>query len=260
MPRTIAACVALALLLALPSTAGCGEGAAPGDGPAAATGAATAFLDALGNRDLEALRSRMSAAYLESNGVPDPITRERLDAAIGSVSSYRFVPEEDVTTEEDRAVITVDLEIAGKGLREETLIMSLEDGEWKVDAFTAMDWSKQPVVVDRERVEAEESLRDFLVACIDGDTRYIFENLTPDYKEKHRLERPWSAAEFSGVFGTARSFDFDADAMDIEDGAAEADVTVEFGSRGNLEPETSRVVLVREGSTWLVDVFPFFIY
>lgn len=258
--RLIVAYVALAFILAFPLVAGCGGGSTPQDGVTAATDTATAFLNALGDQDYEGLRSLMSQGYLDSNGVPDPITREQLVAALGYVNSYRFIPEEDVTIEGDRAVVTVDLEVAGKGERGETLILSLENGVWKVDAFTAMDWSKQPVVQDEEQVQVEQALRDFLIACIDGNTEYIFENLSPDYKEKHRLEKPWTVAEFSGVFGTARSFDFDASEIDIEDGVAEVDVTVEFGSRGNLEPETARVGLVYEVNAWLIDIFPFFIY
>lgn len=259
LSRSLAACAVAAFMVLALCLAGCGEGDAPQDGVSAATEAATAFLNALGDQDVALLRSLMSREYLEEKGVPDPITSEQLVAALGYVSSYRFIPEEDMAIQEDRAVITVDVEVAGKGGREETLVLGLEDGEWKVEDFTAMDWSRKPVLEDAEEVRVEQALRDFLIACIDGDTTYIFEHLSPGYKEKHRLEEPWTSAEFSGVFGTARSYDFAAEEIEIEDGTAEIDVTVEFGSRGNLESETSRVVLVQEGREWLIGVFPFFI-
>ena len=247
-------------LLAIVSFSGCGDGAPPEDEPDAATAAATAFLNALGNQDAEAVRGLMSQEYLDANNVPEPLTRAELVAVMGNLNSYRFIPDEDVTIEGERAAITVDLDITGKGEMEETLILSWENGEWKVADFTAMDWSQQPVVEDEENVEVEQALRNFLIACIDGRTDYIFENLSTDYKEKHRLEEPWTSAEFSGIFGTARSYDFDANEIDMEDDYALADVTVEFGTRGNLESETARVGLVKEGSAWLIDVFPFFIY
>ena len=251
---------AFCCLLAVIGLAGCGDSQAPGDASTAVTETATAFLNALGDQDVGELRAFMSQAYLDSNRIPDPITREQLVAALGSLNSYRFIPEEDVTIEGDRAAITVDLDIAGKGETEETLILSWENGEWKVADFTAMDWSEQSVSQNDETADVELALRNFLVACIDGHTDYIFEHLSQDYREKHRLEKPWTSAEFSGVFGTARSFDFDTSEIAIEKDTAEVDVTIEFGSRGNLESETARVVLEKEGNAWLVDVFPFFIY
>jgi len=260
LPRTLTAGVLTAFLLVILCLGGCGESSAPQDGASGATETATAFLNALGDQDVVVLRSLMSEEYLDENDVPDPITSEQLVAVLGYVSSYRFIPEEDIAGEEGRAVITVDIEVSGKGTREETLVLGLEDGEWKVEDFTAMDWTQQPVVEDPDRVDVEQALRDFLIACIDGNTTYIFEHLSPGYKEKHRLDKPWTSAEFSGVFGMARSYDFAPEDIDIEDGAAEIDVTVEFGSRGSLESETSRVILVLEGRDWLVDVFPFFIY
>ncbi|MBN2028285.1 MAG: hypothetical protein JW854_16160 [Actinobacteria bacterium] len=259
--RSAAIWIVLALMLVIPLLAGCGGDSKAQDETTAATDTAIAFLNALGDQDLAVLRSLMSPGYLDENGIPDPITTEKLVAVVGYVNSYRFIPDEDIAVEEDRAVVTVDLEVVGKDVREETLVLGLEDGGWKVDAFTAMDWSQEPVVEDTSgKVQVEQALRDFLVACVDGDTTFIFEHLSPDYKEKHRLEDPWTSAEFSGVFGSARSFDFAPEEIDVEDDLAEVDVTVEFGSRGNLESETSRVTLVREGRDWLVDVFPFFIY
>jgi hypothetical protein len=255
-----ALCAALVLLLPFALFAGCGSGEKPPGRTDGASEAAVVFLNALGERDVDTMRSLMSQNYLDANGVPDPITFELLLAALGYVNSYRFVPEEDIAIEGDRAVVSLDIDITGKGLREETLVLALEDGEWRVDAFTAMDWSLKPAAQDDERVQAEQALRDFLVACIDGDTTYIFDHLSPGYKESRRLEKPWTSAEFSGVFGTARSFDFDPGEINIDNGTAKVDVTVEFGSRGNLESETARAGLVKEGGAWLIDVFPFFIY
>ncbi|MEW6554652.1 MAG: hypothetical protein AB1384_10245 [Actinomycetota bacterium] len=258
--RFVLTAVCAVLVLAVSALAGCGD--APGDDSAAVTEATTTFLNALGDRDVELLRSLMSQDYLESSGVPDPISSEQLVAALGYMNSYRFIPEEDITIEGDRAVITVDIELAQKGEREETMALVREDGTWKVDAFTALDWSKKPVVMEEntDEVEAEQALRDFLIACIDGDTDFIFEHLSPAYKEKRHLDEPWTPAEFSGIFGTARSFDFNAEDLKVEDGSVEIDVTVEFGTRGNLESETARVGLVKEGSAWLIETFPFFIY
>ena len=256
----VVAAVFLCSLLAFASFIGCGGGTPPVGEPDSAVEAATAFLNALGDQDTETLRVLMSQEYLDANDIPDPITREGLVAAMGYLNSYRFTPDEDVTITGERAAVIVDLDITGKGEMEETLILSWEDGEWKVADFTALDWSQQAVAQDEENVEVELALRNFLIACIDGRTDYIFENLSQGYKDRHRLEKPWTSAEFSGVFGTARSFDFDPNEIDMMDEDAEVDVTVEFGSRGNLESETARVGLVKEGNTWLIDVFPFFIY
>ncbi len=256
----VVAAVFLCSLLAVVSFSGCGDGTPPENAPDTAIEAATTFLNALGDQDTETVRGLMSQEYLDANDIPDPITREGLVTAMGYLNSYRFAPDEDVTVTGERAAITVDLDITGKGEMEETLILSWEDGEWKVADFTAMDWSQQPVVEDEENVQVELALRNFLIACIDGRTDYIFEHLSQGYKDKHRLEKPWTSAEFSGIFGTARSFDFDPKEIEMGDGDAEVDVTVEFGSRGNLESETARVGLVKEGNDWLIDVFPFFIY
>lgn len=259
--RLLAAALAAMLLFAPLPLGGCGRSADAGREEAARVEqAATSFLSALGDRDLETLRSLFTQAYLDDNAVPDPISAEDIAAALGSLQSFRLVPDQDISVEGERAVVTVILEVAGKGEREETIVFSRVDGEWKVDDFTALDWSAEPVKEDGDRVAVEQALRDFLIACVDGDTAYIFEHLSQDYKEKHHLEKAWTAAEFSGVFGTARSYDFSPEEIRLEKETAEVDVTVEFGTRGNLESETSRVRLVKEGREWFVDVFPFFIY
>ncbi len=250
---------ALSFALALFLLAGCGGETARDDSGAVAE-TTTAFLNALGDRRVQELRSFMSRGYLDSNAVPDPISSEQLLASLGDLASYRFVPGEDILIEGQRAVVSLTLEMAGGAAREETLAMVREDGEWKVDAFTAIDWSRRPADKDDERIRAGQALYGFLGACIDGDTGHIFSHLSPAYREKHRLEKAWTRAEFSGVFGTARSFDFSAEDMEVRGDLLEVDVTVEFGSRGNLESETARVVMVREDGRWLVDAFPFFIY
>ncbi len=247
-------------VLALACVAGCGGGEPEKDRMEAASQAAMSFLDALGNQDLEGVRSMLSRDYLEENQVPDPLDRDRLTAALGYLVSYRFSPRDDLALEGDRAVVRVEVEVTGRGTREETLVLIWEDEAWKVNSFTALDWSSKPRDKGDEKTEVEQALRDFLVACIDGRTDYLFEHLSRDYREKHRLEKAWTAAEFSGIFGTARSYDFDPGDIKLEDGSAEVDVTIEFGSRGNLESETSRVRLVKEGRDWRVDAFPFFIY
>ena len=254
-----AACLALLLVPASLCAASCGGSVSPHEKAGEVIDAATAFLDALGGQQVAELRTLMSQDYLDSNRVPDPITADQLAAVLGFLNSYRLLPEKDVAIEGERAVVTVTVDIAGKEEREETLVLKLEEGGWKVDAFTAMDWSRKPAGQDEERVQVEQALRDFLIACIDQDTQYIFEHLSQGYREKHRLKKPWTSAEFSGVFGTARSYDFDPNEIEMEDGSAEVDVTVEFGSRGNLESETARVRLVREENAWLTDIFPFFL-
>ncbi len=262
MRRIFTAALSLFLLLfpIMAFLGGCGEGNAKGNRSQEAAQAAVSFMDALGNQDVGSLRDMFSPQYLETGEVPDPISVEELTAALGYLLSYRFSPDQDLVLEGDRAVVRVEMEISGKGTREETLVLSWQDGAWKVSSFTALDWSNKPKGKTDARAEVEKALRDFLVSCIDGRTEYIFEHLSLAYKEKHRLEKPWTAAEFSGVFGTARSYDFDPGDIELKDGSAEVDVTIEFGSRGNLESETSRVRLVKEGRDWLVDAFPFFIY
>lgn len=250
----------LLLILPLIALAGCGENPSGEENLTQVAETATAFLNACGNLEGEEAGSLMSRDYVDENQVPDPLTGDDLVAVLGYVKSYRMAPAEDISVEGDRAVIAVTMEISGKGETEESLILKVEDGEWKVNAFTAMEWSSRQAPGGAELTEVEQALQDFLIACIDGDTQYIFEHLSQDYLDKHHLEEPWTAADFSGVFGTARSYDFDPNEIELEDDSAEVDVTVEFGSRGNLESETSCVFLVRKQGEWRIDAFPFFIY
>jgi hypothetical protein len=239
---------------------GCGGGITQAESISAVQNRTTSFLDACGNLETDDVRSFLSTQYLESNQVPDPITREELVAALGNVNSYRLVPNSDISVEGDQAVVSVTMDIQGKGEGGQTIVLSRQDGEWMVDGFTAMDWTSKPFIPASEQVEVEQALRDFITACIDKDTSYIFKHLSDAYLKKHKLEKAWTSTEFSGIFGTARSYDFDAENIVINNGTAKTDVTIEFGSRGNLEPETAQVVLVKSGSKWLVDGFPFFIY
>jgi hypothetical protein len=260
-PAGAAAVAMLCLLLgmALLSCA-CGGGHNQDEKATQAVEVAIAFLDACGDLEAETVRSFLSRNYLESNQVPESLTEDDIIAALGRIDSYRIAPDTDISIEGERAVVTVNMRIVGMEEKEETLILSRQDGEWKVEGFTAMDWTSGQTSQSKERVEVEEATRDFVVACIDQDTEYIHSHLSEDYREKHRLEEPWTSAEFSGVFGTARSYDFDPKQITIEDGTASLDVTIEFGSRGNLESETGEVCLVEKGGEWLIDAFPFFIY
>jgi hypothetical protein len=250
------------LLVALAAFAaiGCNGEPAQEDRVPQVAEAATAFLNACGDLQAEEVRSFFSQDYLQANQIPDPLTQDDITAALGYLNSYRILPDQDINVEGDRAVVSVTIDTSIKGEMEETMVFVQEDGEWKLESFTAMDWSAQTAGSDGEQEVVEQALNEFLIACVDSDTSYIFENLSEDYKERHRLEKPWTAAEYSGIFGTARSFDFDPNDIEVENSSAEVDVTIEFGTRGNLESETSRVHLVKEGNEWLVDAFPFFIY
>jgi len=128
--RLAAAGTALVLMLVLPLLAGCG-GSGEQDAFTAVTETSTAFLNALGEQDVEVLRSFMSQSYLGASGVPDPITTDQLVAALGYVTSYSFVPEEDVAVEGDRAVVTMDLELQGEGISEQTLVLTWRTGPGK---------------------------------------------------------------------------------------------------------------------------------
>ena len=240
--------------------AGCGTSSPGQQDPAAAIAAATAFLDACGNLEMDKVHSFLAQDYLDVNSVPDPITRDDLSAAMGNLDSYKLDPEADVSIEGNGAIVTVALDITGKGEKTETLILKSQDGEWKVEGFTAMDWTSKPPSKPSGDVQVEQALRDFVIACVDGQTTYVFEHLSDEYKENHHLQKAWTSAEFSGIFGTARSYNFKPEEIEVRGDRAGVDITIEFGSRGNLQSETSRVELAREGNEWLIDVFPFFIY
>jgi hypothetical protein len=251
----VSACLMAAALL----ITGCGSSPAIQPNRQAVVDAASGFLNAVGDLDLGSARSFFSQDYLEANQVPDPLTQDDLFAVMGSLSSYKLDPASDVSLQGNKAIVTVALDIANKGEKTETLIMIPEAGAWKVASFTAMDWNIKPQVQATGDVEVEKALRDFVVACIDAQTGYVFANLSSEYKKQHHLQQAWTTAEFSGIFGTARSYNFNPQEIAVEGDRAGVDVTIEFGSRGNLQTETSRVELVKEGR-WRIDVFSFFIY
>ena len=257
---TIAVLACIALLTSGLSLSGCGNAGGVQLGSQAVVESATGFLDACGNLELDKVRSFFTQNYLDENQVPDPITPDEFDAAMGTLTSYRLDPDSDVSLQGAQAIVTAGLNINGKGERMETLILKLEGGTWKGESFTAMDWSIKPKTTPPSGdVEVEQSIRDFVTACIDGKTEYVFTHLSSEYKEKHHLEKAWTSAEFSGIFGTARSYSFNPQDIDVSGNRAGVDVTIEFGTKGNLESQTSRVEVVREGKR-LIDSFPFFIY
>ncbi len=164
--------------------------------------------------------------------------------------------------DQERGLVTVYVDYGTFGTKEETLVLVREDG-LQVDSFTAMHWNTSPPSTDTDQPNeaVAKSLRSFVKACIKGNVDYVFKNLTTTYKEDYRLSKASTAAEFAGIFGEARSYQFDqAQIKMIDQDHAEVDLTIDFGSRGNLEKETARVSLAREGGIWKVSSFPFFIY
>lgn len=228
--------------------------------------AATQFLDAGGNLDSTTVLSMLSPGYREANALGDTLSQQDLRQAMGSIVAYSFDAVDDIVVEDGRGLVTVYIDYGTFGSREETLVLVREGDVWMVDGFTAMDWKKAPPVSDDGDEDspdsaAEKALRGFVEACIDGDTDYVFNNLSEAYKTEHRLTGPWTVPEFAGIFGEARSYDFEPEEIEMIGGnRARVDVTIDFGSRGNLESETSLVSLVLETGKWKVDVFPFFIY
>ncbi len=259
----------VASMLLVPGLAGCGGDKLPSmpELKAQAEQTAVAFLDACGNLDTAAVLSMMSSGYKEANGLGDTLSPEALQEAVSAFFSYRFDPTEDIVIEQERALVTADVDYGTFGTEEETLALVLEGGGYLVDSFTAMDWSGTPATEPPEdesagrKEEAEKALRSFVEACIKGDTAYVFKNLSDGYKSKKNLEKVWTASEFAGIFGEARSYEFEPEEMElVGDDRAEVDVSIDFGSRGNLERETSRAALVWENGAWKVDVFPFFLF
>ncbi len=227
--------------------------------------AAITFLDACGNQEIDVIVSMLTDRYKAENGIGESITREDLRNALGTFQGYRFQPDSDLVIEDGRALIAIMVDYGNYGRKEETLVLTKED-IWRVDSFTALRWrsvtTKQADKGNEEKIEeVSTALKRFLDACINGDTKYIFDHLTKAYKEEHRLTKPWTSAEFAGIFGEARSYKVDSSRIELEsEKKASVDVTIYFGSRGNLQEETSRVSLVFEGSLWKISVFPFFIY
>lgn len=219
------------------------------------------FLDACGKGNAEEARDFFCPHYLEENQVPSPLRKEDLEAALGRLSSYRFITDE-LRVEGNMAVAPVHLRLEGEeGEREEFISLEWESSHWQITSFTALDWKRRatPKELALALAEAQSALRSFLADCIDHRTDRVFAALSASFREKYRLNKPWTREEFSGIFGTARSYFFDPALMTYEDGRVEVDVTIEFGSPGNLEEQTSRVRLVLEEGNWKVDSFPFFL-
>jgi hypothetical protein len=264
------AAAALSVLLCcclLAALAGCGGKSSYEEKRDQVEAAAANFLDACGNQDAAAIPALLSPGYREANGLGDTLSAAALQQAVGSFVAYSFDPVNDIVVEDGRGLVTVFVDYGTFGSREETLVLVREGDAWLVDNFTAMDWRMPPpaeesaVETDVPEEDVERALRGFLEACLDGDTGYIFKHLSDAYKEEYRLTKAWTASEFAGIFGTARSYDFEPEEIEmIGDDRAQVDVTIDFGSRGNLESETSLVSLVLDSRTWKVDVFPFFIY
>jgi hypothetical protein len=242
---------------------GCGErsGSAPEELRGSLAEAAVRFLNACMEPDPGTVLDMLTLAYREENGVPPNLTREELLAVEGTFVGYYFDPATDILLQESgRHLVMAELDYALLGKRRETVVL-VEEGGWRVDGFTAFDWSALEGGEDPQRAQAEKQLRLFLDACLRSDTDYIFRNLTDAYKREYRLAAPWTAAEFSGIFGSARGYEIESGGIRlVREDQAEADVTIVFGSHGNLEEQTSRVIMLRQGGTWKVDAFPFFVY
>ncbi len=261
--------VLLCCCLLAAALAGCGGKSSYEEKREQVEAAAAQFLDACGNQDAAAIPALLSPGYREANGLGDTLSAAALQQATESFVAYSFDPVNDIVVEDGRALVTVFIDYGTFGSREETLVLVREGDAWLVDSFTAMDWDQPPpppaeesvVETDVPEEDVEKALRDFLEACLDGDTDYIFKHLSDAYKEEYRLTKAWTASEFAGIFGTARGYDFEPEEIEMIGGdRAQVDVTIDFGSRGNLESETSLVSLVLDSRTWKVDVFPFFIY
>ena len=242
---------------------GCGErtGPTPEELRSSLAAATVRFLDACMEPDPETVLDMLTPAYREENSVPPTLTREELLAVEGTFVGYSFDPTSDILLQESgRHLVMAELDYALLGKRRETVVL-VEEGGWRVDGFTAFDWSALGSGEDSRRAQAEKQLRLFLDACLRSDTDYIFRNLTDAYKREYRLAAPWTAAEFSGIFGSARGYEIEPGGVRLaREDQAEADVTIVFGSHGNLEKQTSRVIMLRQGGTWKVDAFPFFVY
>ncbi len=227
----------------------------------AAANTVRSFLESCEEGRFEELRGYFSDSYLEGNQVPDPIQEWDLEAVLGKLSSFAF-KQEDMRFEDKKAVVPVRLTMEGdEEGREEFLSLEWDGSRWLITSFTAMDWRRRPVTKERAiaLAEAQTLLRTFLSDCVDHRTDKVFAALSRSFRERYRLERPWTRQEFSGIFGTARSYRYDPAKMEYMGATVEVDVTIEFGSPGNREEQTSRVRLVREEGGWRVDSFPFFL-
>lgn len=259
MPLTLIVVSLTCLPLVAAALAGCGSSAlTPGE-------TAQRFVDACNNRDAASLLAMLATSYKEGQGVPDSLTSAQLEKALKPYTRLTMDASQSASLESDRAIIILSADTgentASSG---QTLVLAKTEGAWKVDGCTALDWSSVAQGTggsSADRAVVEMQLKYFLNACIDSNTSYIFNNLSSEFLADHALNKPWTAAEFSGIFGTARSYEFSPDAISFPNAnEAQVNVTVEFGTRGNLQSESADVTLVREKGTWKVETFPFFIF
>lgn len=253
---SMAAMLVLALVAGM---AGCGGSAAS---PAEV---AQRFVDACNNLDPASLLAVLASAYKQDQGVPDSLTSDQLAKALKPYTRLTMDASQTVSIQGDRAVLILSADsgenTASSG---QTLVLAKSEGAWWVDGCTALNWASVAQTgggSSADRAAIETQLKSFLNACIDSNTNYVFNNLSAGFLADHNLTKPWTASEFSGIFGTARSYNFSPAAISFATAdEAKVSVTVEFGSRGNLESESADVVLVREKGIWKVDSFPFFIF
>ncbi len=249
---------ALLALILVVGIAGCGSSAAS---PAEI---AQRFVEACNNLDAAAVLAVLAPAYKQDQGVPDSLTSEQLAKALKPNTRLTVDASQNVSVEGERAVLILSAD-AGEGTASsgQTLVLTKSEGAWWVDGCTALNWTSITQGAggsSADRAAVETQLKSFLNACIDSNTTYVFSNLSASFLADHNLTKPWTAGEFSGIFGTARSYNFSPAAITFAStDEAKVNVTVEFGTRGNLESESADVILVREKGTWKVDSFPFFI-
>ncbi len=259
MPLVLIAMLFLGLPAVATGLAGCGTSPGPGE-------TAQRFVDVCNNRDAASLLAMLSASYREQQSVPESLTSAQLEQALKPYTRLTMDTGQNASLESDRAVMILSADTGeNTSTSGQTLVLTKTEGTWKVDGCTALNWasvvSRNEGGTSADRAAVETQLKNFLNACIDGNTNYLFNNLSAEFLADHSLTKPWTSAQFSGIFGTARSYDFSPQAIEFP-GAdkAQAKVSVEFGTRGNLQSESADVTLVREKGTWKVDAFPFFIF
>ncbi len=256
-PIVLIAAVTLGLVL-VAGIAGCGNSTSPAE-------TAQRFVDAVNNRDAAGLLALLSPAYKQDQGVPDSLTGTQIEKALKPNTRLVLDADQAASLEGERAVVILSADAGdGSASSGQTLVLTKTEGTWKVDGCTALTWpavSQDVNVSNADRASVETQLKSFLNACIDSNTSYIFSNLSAGFLSDHNLTKAWNAAEFAGIFGTARSYNFSPGAITFSTAdEAKVNVTIEFGTRGNLESESGDVILVREKGTWKVDSFPFFIF
>ncbi len=242
----------------LAGIAGCGSAASPAE-------IAQRFVGACNNLDPASLLAVLAPAYKQDQGVPDSLTSDQFAKALKPNTRLTIDASQTVSIQGNRAVLILNAD-SGENTTSsgQTLVLTKSEGAWWVDGCTALNWASVTQTgggSSTDRAAVETQLKGFLNACIDSNTSYVFNNLSAGFLAKHSLTKPWTNGEFSGIFGTARSYNFSPGAITFTTAdQAKVNVTVEFGSRGNLESESADVILVREKGTWKIDSFPFFIF